>query len=197
MKKLTIITTASLLLALTGCSTEPLGLDLVPEFQAVESTPAPLPEPTFDPADLDQNGSVSNFELQVQAAHAVRSVTLVDGTVVDVDPDVPLADNVKASVVMAIAPAFSVLLTFDRPDGSSRAIFAAVDAQAASLGRELVVVAPAKSAQGVNGAAVRAYVIIASGKDQGLTLSDESQATQIAFAENYASARNCDVIVLP
>jgi len=91
-KTLALIAALAATIALTGCTTT--------GFESHPSAPTASSTPTFDPADTDQDGTVTGFEQEQHDRKQPRDYTLADGTAVTISPSEPLPDNVKADIAV-------------------------------------------------------------------------------------------------
>jgi len=138
------VVAATLIATLAGCTAllerSEFATGPQPSASAEPEATAPA-EPEFDPADLNKDGKLSEWEKGYAESIAGKPVAgepreyvLADGSIEVVDPKQPLTPTVHESVTAAIAPHLLAL----RGAGTAADYYAwvaAVDAQEAATGK--------------------------------------------------------------
>ncbi|PWC08122.1 hypothetical protein [Mycetocola zhujimingii] len=164
-----------------------------PEAEATATATAE-PAPSVIPGDEDGDGKLSEFEKQVQAKKTPRDYTLPDGTVVQIDPAVPLPTPVVEALRQAVRPAVDAVFAVSSREGPTTSarlqdLQALLDVQAAATGKSIIVAHRINSADGVIWGATR------SGGSTVSFRSSSDKTTLIDRATRWANDRGYELIV--
>ncbi len=173
---ITVAAATTTVLALTGCTI----LTPAPE-PVVSSAPVETTAPEFDPADLDQDGTVTAWEQGQYDRKQPREYTKADGTTSIIVYGEPLPEDVKQDIAQQAGPAIPAVNQAD-----FQPIRDYLDAKSAEIGRPVVLVFAVGSE----------WVAMQSGKKFGLFNAKASVDEAVAAAGPTAEALGAELIVV-
>ncbi|WP_130176901.1 hypothetical protein [Cryobacterium sp. SO1] len=191
-----------LALTLTGCSASASSTNvLAPSARSASAVPTPTP--TAIPGDTDGDGTLSEFEKQVAAQNAPRDYALPDGTVVSIDPKVPLPAEVVAAIrgqfaeygayALALSSHSDVSEQQARSDVSAT-FLADLDALAEALGKGIVLTYQAQSSVPGGGEETLWVCTASKGQYPVQALADGDKFN--ADVQAWAASRGYEVIYI-